>query len=99
MTNTVSQDNVIEKLDEMRIWGVHAERLATRIEVENYEDRVSLANEIFNLAEEENRCPRVVVDEVAVEVDVWTEGVDGFTESDLVFAEDVEEIVRKGDWS
>lgn len=99
MTDTVSQDNVIEKLDEMQIWGVHAERLATRIEVDEYKDRVSLAKEIFDLAKDESRSPRVVVDESAVEIDVWSEEADGFTRSDLVFAESVEEIVREGDWS
>ena len=100
----LDEKEVDSRIEELDIWGLKdsellGQRLVTRVEFEEYRDCVRFANDLFDLAEEEDFYPEVNVMEDAVAVDVSTEGVNGFTERDFELAEKVEEKLREKDWS
>lgn len=95
----LSEDQVEERLENLDIWGIAGDRLATRIEFESYKEAAFFANQIFGLAEEQFHHPRVTVEYDAVNIDVETHEADGLTEKDFEFAEKVEEKLGKVEWS
>lgn len=93
----LSDDEVDEALQDLKIWGVEFGKLATRVEFENYDEVTRFANTVFNIADEEGKYPEVEVHEDAVLIDIWTPDV-GVTEEDVDLARKIEEKLRSMDW-
>jgi 4a-hydroxytetrahydrobiopterin dehydratase len=94
MADKVTDQQLKQKLDEMKIWGLEEGKLATRVEFQDYSECVVFANKVFSLAENENHHPKVVVEYGAVEIDLWSHEENGITEKDLDMAEEIEKILR-----
>lgn len=99
MSSIVSDEKLKEKLDEMSIWGIEDNKLATRIEFENYRDSVFFANTVFSVAEERFHHPEVKVEYGAVEIDLWSHEEDGITDKDLEMAEVIEDKLGNFDFN
>lgn len=95
----LSEEEVQEKIEEVEIWGLVDDKLATRIEFDNYKEAVFFANSVFSLAEKMFHHPKVTVEYGAVNIDIKTHEADGLTENDFEFAEKVEENLREMKWS
>lgn len=92
----LSGGEVGEALDDLDIWGVKFEKLATRVEFDDYRDAVDFANRVFSLVEDSPTSPEVKVTVDAVEIDVWTPDV-GITREDIEIARDIERELRDMD--
>jgi Pterin-4a-carbinolamine dehydratase len=79
MTDTLTDDELDEELENLQIWGIEAGELATRVEFEDYKKTVFFANTVFSLAEEEFHHPEVTVEYGAVEIDLWSHEEEGIT--------------------
>ena len=100
MSNEVlSESEIDEKIEELEIWGLVGEKLATRIEFDNYKEAAFFANSVFAIAEKMNHHPKLTVEYGAVNIDVSTHEADGLTEKAFKFAEKVEENLGEMDWS
>jgi 4a-hydroxytetrahydrobiopterin dehydratase len=99
MADTVSDERLKEKLDEMQIWGLEDGKLATRVEFDNYPNSVFFANSVFSIAEEEFHHPEVTVEYGAVEIDLWSHEEKGITEKDLEMAQIIEDKLSGLDFS
>lgn len=98
MSNTISDEKIEEKLEELDIWGREIYKLVTRVEFENYMEAVFFANTVFSIAQEEFHHPDVKVEYGAVEIDLWDHEEEGITKNDLEMAERIEEKVKKIEW-
>jgi len=96
---TLSENEIEEKLEELEIWGEMQGKLATRVEFNNYKEAVFFANSVFSLAENLTHHPKVTVEYGAVNIDVTTHEADGLTEKDFEFAKEVEKILGEIEWS
>ncbi len=97
MADRVSDEQLKEKLDELTMWGLENGKLATRFESESYSKCVEFANEVFQIAEEENHHPEIMVEYGAVEIDLWSHEENTITEKDLKVAELIESALREMD--
>jgi len=98
-TETLSDDEITEKLKEMQIWSRNGEKLVTRVELENYKQSAFFANTVFTLAEAHFHHPEVKVEYGAVEIDLWSHDAEGITERDFELAEEIEEKLGEIKWS
>jgi len=94
----LSESDIEEHLEDLKIWGLEGDRLVTRIEFDGYRDACFFANTVFSLAEEEFHHPKVVVEYGSVEIDLWSHDSDGLTERDFKLARRIEESVGDIDW-
>lgn len=97
--NTLSDDEVEEEMNNLEIWGVMGDKLATNIEFDNYKEAVFFANMIYSLAEKHSHHPKVTVEYGAVKVDVHTHEADRLTEADFEMAAAIEEALGSTSWS
>ena len=95
MTETLTEEELDEALENLQIWGIEAGKLATRIEFEDYKDTVFFANTVFSLAEEEFHHPEVTVEYGAIEIDLWSHEQEGITGKDIDMAEEIEKRLGK----
>lgn len=56
---------------------------------------MSLANEIAQLAEEENHHPDLLVRWGELKIEIWTHKVDGLTENDFILASKIDRLDKK----
>lgn len=98
MTNSLSEDEIENGLEDMKIWGLQNDKLVTRIEFDNYRNACFFANTVFSLAERDFHHPKVVVEYGAVEIDLWSHDSEGLTEKDFELAEKIEEMASEIDW-
>lgn len=98
MTEKLSEEEIKERLDDLKIWGIEQNRLVTKIEFENYKESTFFANTVFSLSEAAFHHPRVVVEYNSVSIDLWTHEVEGITEKDFELAKEIEDKVREIDW-
>ncbi|QGA80744.1 4a-hydroxytetrahydrobiopterin dehydratase [Candidatus Nanohalobium constans] len=96
---TLSDDDITEKLEETQIWSRSDNKLVTRVEFDNYKDSVFFANTVFTLAEAHFHHPEVTVEYGAVEIDLWSHEEDGITEADFALAEEIEQRLGEIKWS
>lgn len=89
----LSDEKISEILDGLDIWGVRFEKLATRVEFDDYRNAVDFANRVFSLVEDSTSTPEVKVTGEAVEIDAWTPDI-GITQEDIGIAEDIEQELR-----
>lgn len=99
MTEVLEGEELEEAVENLEIWGVEFEKLATRAEFDSYRDAVFFANAVFSLAEEEFHHPEVKVEYGAVEIDLWNHEEEAITRKDIELAEKIEEKLRNIDWS
>jgi 4a-hydroxytetrahydrobiopterin dehydratase len=99
MTDKLEDDEIDERLEDLKIWSTKVDKLVTRIEFENYREACFFANTVFSLAEKESHYPEIKVEENAVEIDLWTEEPEGLTEKDFQMAKKIEESVGEIEWS
>jgi 4a-hydroxytetrahydrobiopterin dehydratase len=99
MTERLEEDEINERLEDLKIWSTKVDKLVTRIEFENYREACFFTNTVFSLAEKESHYPEIKVKENAVEIDLWTEETEGLTEKDFQMAEKIEESVGEIEWS
>lgn len=97
--DVLSEEEVNEKIEELGIWGVVNDKLATRIEFDNYKEAVFFANTVYALAEKQYHHPKVTVEWGAVNIDITTHEEDGLTEKDFELAEEIEKNLGEMDWS
>lgn len=95
----LSEDEIQEKIDELQIWGLVDNKLATRIEFDNYKEAAFFANSVFSIAERLMHHPKVTVEYGAVNIDVMTHEADGLTDKDFELAERVENNLKEMKWS
>ncbi|NMI88898.1 4a-hydroxytetrahydrobiopterin dehydratase [Nanohaloarchaea archaeon] len=95
MTETLTDEELDEALENLQIWGIEAGKLATRVEFEDYKETVFFANTVFSLAEEEFHHPEVTVEYGAVEIDLWSHEEEGITGKDIDMAEEIEKRLGK----
>ena len=95
----LSEDEINDKLEEMKIWGIQNQKLVTRIEFENYREACFFANSVFSLAEKQFHHPEVTVEYGAVEIDLWSHDAEGLTGKDFELAEKIEEMAHEIDWN
>ena len=95
MTETLTDEELDEALENLQIWGIEAGKLATRIEFEDYKETVFFANTLFSLAEEEFHHPEVTVEYGAIEIDLWSHEEEGITGKDIDMAEEIEKRLGK----
>lgn len=95
----LTEEEIDDALEDMKIWGLQFEKLATKVEFNSYKEAVFFANTVFSLAEEEFHHPKITIEYGSVKIDLWTHDVDGVTEKDLELAEKIEEKVENIDWS
>lgn len=95
MTETLTDEELDEALENLQIWGIEAGKLATRIEFEDYKETVFFANTVFSLAEEEFHHPEVTVEYGAIEIDLWSHEEEGITGKDFDMAEEIEKRLGK----
>ena len=98
MTDKLEQEEIDERLEDLKIWSIQADKLVTRIEFEDYREACFFANTVFSLAEKEFHHPEVKVEYGAVEIDLWSHDVEGLTEKDFRLAEEIEDAVSDIDW-
>jgi len=94
----LSESDIEEHLEDLKIWGLEGDRLVTRIEFDGYRDACFFANTVFSLAEKEFHHPKVVVEYGSVEIDLWSHDSDGLTERDFKLARKIEDSVGDIDW-
>lgn len=94
----LSDEEIDERLEEMKIWGVQNDKLVTRIEFGNYREACFFANTVFSLSEKEFHHPEVTVEYGAVEIDLWSHDAEGLTDKDFSLAEKIEEAASDIDW-
>ena len=94
MEETLSNERLKQKLDELTMWGLENGKLASRVEFESYSECVEFANEVFSLAEEESHHPEVTVRYGSVDIDLWSHEENGITEKDLDMAEKIENLLK-----
>lgn len=99
MSDKLSEEEIKERLSNLKIWGIENKRLVTRIEFADFKESVFFANQVFSLAEREFHHPEVKVEYGAVEIDLWSHDADRITERDLEMAEKIEKIVSDTKWS
>jgi 4a-hydroxytetrahydrobiopterin dehydratase len=97
--DTLSDDEVQERLDETQIWSRSGDRIVTRVEFDNYRESVFFANTVFSLAEAHFHHPEVKVEYGAVEIDLWSHEAGGITEDDFELAEEIEQKLGEINWS
>jgi len=95
MTETLTDEELDEALENLQIWGIEAGKLATRVEFEDYKETVFSANTVFSLAEEEFHHPEVTVEYGAIEIDLWSHEEEGITGKDIDMAEEIERRLGK----
>ncbi|MFB6204743.1 MAG: 4a-hydroxytetrahydrobiopterin dehydratase [Candidatus Nanohaloarchaea archaeon] len=98
MAEKLGDDEIERRLEDLKIWSRTGDRLATRVEFENYRDAVFFANAVFSLAEKEFHHPEVRVEYGAVSIDLWSHEADGITGKDFEMAEKIEETVSEIKW-
>ena len=98
MADKLEQEEIDERLEDLKIWSIQADKLVTRIEFEDYREACFFANTVFSLAEKEFHHPEVKVEYGAVEIDLWSHDVEGLTEKDFRLAEEIEDAVSDIDW-
>jgi len=91
MSEKLSDEQIDNRLDVLKIWSVSKNKLITRIEFDNFKEAAFFANMVFSVAEEHFHHPKVCVEYNAVEIDLWTHDVDGLTDKDFDMAEDIEQ--------
>lgn len=99
MSEELSEDEIKENLDDLKIWGIENGKLVTRVEFDNYRESVFFANTVFSLSEKHFHHPSVKVEYGAVEIDLWSHDVEGLTERDFELAKEIEEAVGEIDWN
>ncbi|MFB6244815.1 MAG: 4a-hydroxytetrahydrobiopterin dehydratase [Candidatus Nanohaloarchaea archaeon] len=99
MTEPLSDEEVNERLEELNIWGLVGDKLATEIEFNSYKEGCFFANTIFSLSEELSHHPKVTVEHGSVIVDITTHEAEGLTEKDFELAEKIEKNLGSVDWS
>jgi len=99
MSEQLSEQELKEALDSLKIWGLEDERLVTRVEFDGYKEAVFFANTVFSIAEEEFHHPEVKVEYGAVEIDLWSHDAEGITQKDVDMAEKIENRLDKMKWS
>jgi 4a-hydroxytetrahydrobiopterin dehydratase len=97
--DTLSDDEIKEKLEETQIWSRKENKLVTRVEFDNYKESVFFANTVFTLAEAQFHHPKVSVEYGAVEIDLWSHDAEGITERDFQLAEQIEQKLGETKWS
>ena len=95
----LSDEEISEALEKMKIWGRRADRLVTKVEFDNYKEAVFFANSVFSIAEENFHHPEVKVEYGAVSIDLWSHEAEGITQADIDMAGEIEEKVANIDWS
>lgn len=95
MVDVLSDEELNNKLEQLKIWGVEGDRLATRVEFEDYKETVFFANMVFGIAEKKFHHPEIKVEYGAVEIDLTTHEAGGITEKDLDMAEEIEESIKE----
>ncbi|MFB6180652.1 MAG: 4a-hydroxytetrahydrobiopterin dehydratase [Candidatus Nanohalobium sp.] len=90
----LTEEEVRGKMENLEIWGVEDNKLATRIEFNDYKEACFFANTVFSLAEKNFHHPKVSVEYDAVEIDLWSHDVEGLTEKDFQLAEEVEDALK-----
>lgn len=95
---TLSEDEVNDKLEKLKVWGLENDRLVTRVEFDNYREACFFANAVFSAAEKHFHHPKVVVEYGSVEIDLWSHDSEGLTERDFELAKEIEELVVEIDW-
>lgn len=99
MTKLLEGEELEEAVEELEIWGIEFDKLATRAEFDNYREAVFFANTVFSLAEAKFHHPEVRVEYGAVEIDLWSHEEDGITEKDIKLAKEIEQKLGEIDWS
>jgi 4a-hydroxytetrahydrobiopterin dehydratase len=97
--DTLSDDEIQDRLDETQIWSRSGDRLVTRVEFDNYRDSAFFANTVFSLAESFFHHPEVKVEYGAVEIDLWSHEADGITEDDFELAKEIEQKLGEISWN
>ena len=95
---TLSDDEISEKLENFEIWSHSGDKLVTRVEFDNYKQSAFFANTVFALAESHFHHPEVKVEYGAVEIDLWSHDAEGITERDFDLADEIEEKLGRIDW-
>lgn len=98
MTDELEQEEIDERLEDLKIWSIQADKLVTRIEFENYREACFFANTVFSLAEREFHHPEVMVEYGAVEIDLWSHDVEGLTKKDFELAREIEDSISDIGW-
>lgn len=98
MAEELSEEDLSKALDQLEIWGVEFERLATSIEFESYKEAVFFANTVFGIAEEHSHHPKVTVEYGRVNIDLWSHEEDAITRKDIQVAREIEERLSEMDW-
>lgn len=95
----LSEDEIMDKLENLQIWEYSKDQLRTRVEFENYKESVFFAQLVFVLSESYFHHPTVSVEYGAVEIDLYSHDVDGVTQRDFDLAEEIEEKLGETSWS
>lgn len=95
----LSEDEIVEWVEESKIWSIEGDRLVTRVEFNGYREACFFANTVFTLSEKQFHHPKVVVEYGSVEIDLWSHDAEGLTERDLELAEQIEDVVAEVDWN
>ncbi|MFB6208454.1 MAG: 4a-hydroxytetrahydrobiopterin dehydratase [Candidatus Nanohaloarchaea archaeon] len=98
MAKKLGDEEIEQRLEELKIWGRYDDRLATKVEFDDYREAVFFANAVFSLAEREFHHPDVRVEYGAVSIDLWSHDAGGITERDFEMAEKIEDIVSEIEW-
>lgn len=98
-TETLSSEEVQDKVENLQIWGLVGDKLATNIEFDNYKEAAFFANSVFSIAEEEYHHPKVTVEYGSVAIDVTTHEAEGLTEKDFEVAKRIEDKLADIEWS
>ena len=60
--------------------------LQRSVQLENFNQSMKLANEIAEIAEQENHHPDIYISWGICKIEIWTHKIDGLTDSDFIFA-------------
>ena len=64
--------------------------LQRSVQLANFNQAMKLANEIAEIAEQENHHPDIYVSWGVCKIEIWTHKIDGLTDSDFIFAAKVD---------
>ncbi len=98
MAEQLEDEQIVQRLEKLEIWGKEADKLVTRVEFDEYKYTVFFANMVFTLAEADFHHPEVKVGYGFVEIDLWSHDAEGITAKDFELAEKIEEKLGQIKW-
>jgi len=88
----LNEGEIKEFLKQLPSWEIKDNRLSKQFDFDDFKETMNFVNKVAFIVHRENHCPDMQIHYNQVNVEIWTQSINGLSENDFILAAKIENM-------